>query len=226
MKRLLLMLLLSGCSFLDMNGLTVPGVVDRSLQDNIWLSGVDSGKLTRTGLTVSDVNIVTYGHDLNALVRLRLAQANGASVGAAISQAALAATISGIAIGQGSLAAAGGLAAGGLFLGHIFGIVNSPGHAVAYQQLIERNLEAENEFWSSLAAETCGSNVSGSSMTVAGAMYLGRLNNSIILYDRAEQRLMPTIEQLQGATVPAASRSLRARDGCPPPQARVRSTVP
>lgn len=230
MKYLPLALLLSGCVAIDTNSLVVPGVVDRSLQDNIWLSGVDTGKTTSAGITVSDVNVVTYGRDLNALARLRLAQANGASVSAALTQAVLATAISGIAIGHGPVAAAGGIAAASLFLQQVFGIVNTPARANAYQQLLERNLEAENEYFASLAIETCEANVSGSKMTSAGAVYAARLNNSTILFDKAWVHLMPTLEQMQGATpaIREAANRLRARQSpCPQPQASVnRATVP
>lgn len=223
-------MLLSGCASMDTNGLSVPGIVDRSVQENIWLSGVDTGHVTRSGITVSDVNIVTYGRDLNALARLRLAQAQGGSVGAALTQAVLATTISGIAMGQGPIAAAGGIAAASLFLQQVFGIINTPARANAYQQMLERNLDAENEYWGSLAVETCEANVSGSKMTSAGAVYMTRLNNSVILFDKAWNFLMPSLEQMQGATITQrnAVSGLRAAKppNCPPVPPQVRTTIP
>jgi hypothetical protein len=204
--------LTQSCSTLDQDYPIVPGIVDRSLQLNILLGGIDTGRLTAEGLTVSDVNVVTWGRDLNVIARAQLAVYNGGSVTAAITQAALSSTVAGIALGGGPVGAAGGIGLASLFAQHIFGIVNTPAKGTATQQFMERNMEAESEYWASLAGEVCGANVSGAQLTDSGATYAGRLNASQILRDKAFQMTMPTLAQMESALVPAGSvGKLRAR---------------
>lgn len=209
---LAMLLSISGCASFDQSYDTTPGVVDRAMQKNLWLGGVDTGKAVAGGLSVNDALVVTYGADLAKIYDLRIAQFNGASVGAALTQAAMAAAIGGIALGQGSLASAGGVAAFSLFLQHVFGIANTPAKANAY--LGGKNLlaAAENEYWLALAAESCGPTVvSGTELTTAGAQYLVRINNSATIVQNQLQMTMPTLEQMKAATVPAGNVGLRMR---------------
>lgn len=229
---LAVLLSVSGCSSLDNSYDRIPGVVDRAMQDNIWLSGLDTGRAVIKGIAVNDALVVSYGADLARLYDLRIAQFNGASVGAAITQAAMGAAVGGIALGQGSLASAGGVAAASLFLQHIFGIANTPGKANAYLGGKTLLSDAENEYWLALAQETCGATiVSGTELTGAGAAYLVRVNNSAVIVQKQIQMTMPTLEQMQAATVPAGTIGLRMRameSPCVPEPAtkRLRRTAP
>lgn len=200
----LAMLALMGCSTLDYSYDRVTGVVDRAMSSNLQLNGADTGKTISSGVPMNDALVVTWGADLARLWDLRIAQFNGASIGAAITQATMAAAISGVAIGQGPVAAAGGIAAASLFFQHLFGIANTPAKANAYLGGRDLLVNAENEYWLSLRVDACGeTKISGTELTDAGAQYLVRINNAAIVVQKAIQMTIPTAEQMQAATVPA-----------------------
>ncbi len=195
-----------------MNSDSVPGIVDRAVLDHVWLNGTDTGKSVKGGLGINDTLVVSMGADIARLFDLRIAEANGVSVGGAIAQATMAAGIAGIALGQGPVAAAGGIAAASLYLQHIFGLANTPGKANAYLSGKELLVAAENDYWLSLAVESCGTTrVSGEELTQAGATYLVRINNAMILVQKNLQMIMPTLEQMQAATVPPGTSAMRLR---------------
>lgn len=214
MKRLQLvfaaLLCLSGCSYLDVGYDANLGVVDRAMLGNLWLNSADTSRPVAQGIGINDALVVTMDADLARLWDLRIAQFNGASVGAAIAQATLATAVAGIAIGQGPVAAAGGVAATSIFLQHVFGIANTPAKANAYLGGKELLVAAENEYWLSLQGDGCGKTlVSGTELTPAGANFLIRISNAQIVVQKQLQMTIPTLEQMQAATADQAF--MRAR---------------
>lgn len=176
----------------------IPGIVDRATE-------------VKGGLSINDMLVVRMGAELTTLFDLRVAQYNGASVAGAISQAALAVAIAAIAVNQGSLVAAGSLGAAALGVQQMFGIIQSPAHANAYLGGKKLMVDAQNEYWLQLA-ESCGPTiVSGTELTDAGVAYLVRVNNAALAVQIHRQTLFPTMEQLQGASVPPGSTTARMR---------------
>lgn len=220
--------MLAGCSIMEQPRLVIPDMVQRSITPNIILSGADTGYPASRGLNYNDANVIAMVSDANALARAMIARLNGESNAEALIQIALGTTIAGLAMGNAPIAAAGGLSLSGLALGRVFTQANSPGHANALSEFVQRNTDLRNLYWPAVEVETCQrGQVSGTELTAAGAALMVGFDSSLVILEKIRQGLGPTIEQLQGAMVPqGAQTQLRARAtamGCPP---TARGTVP
>lgn len=213
---------------MDQNRLIVPDMVQRSITANVILNGEDTGYLARRGFNYNDANVLAMVSDANLLARGMIAKLNGETNAEALIQTALGITIAGLAMGNAPIGVAGGLSLSGLALGRVFTQQNSPGHANALSEFVQRNTELRNLYWPAVEVETCQrGQVSGTQLTSAGAALMIGFDSSLVILEKIRQGLQPTIEQIQGATVlPAARTQLQARAltmKCAP---AARSTIP
>lgn len=216
MKKLLcalFILLLAGCATINGDYTSVPGPVDRALQKNIHLGGVDTGVPTEKGITVSDAGVVAYGEDLEKITNASLAYYNNRSMGTAMARAGLTAAMTGMAFGGAPIGAIGGVGIFTAGIESLFQVVDSPGKATAYQKFLERIREARTEYWTTLKFEGCADKVeaSGTILTNAGITYYGRQNSALTNLDSALQYKEPTPAQILDATPDMATTRARMR---------------
>lgn len=194
-------LLLSSCGIAERaNYMNTPSLGQRALQDNIYMMG-DTGKPKKAGIPLADADVYAFLQDLKDAWRYRLQVDRGIAVGGETGRAVLG-TGAAIAAGAGAgVPVVGGLAVGSSFLGRLLGIAQPIDRSNAYIGGLAELNKAESSFVKALAKtdDGEGSEISGTRLTIAGAVLNSRINYAITLVDKALANALPTMEELTAA---------------------------
>ena len=195
----LCLLLVSGCTA---SYVYTPTIAQRSLEKNIVLEGVDTGKERDKGFKITDADVFAFTNDVKQAWRYRSQKARVGGVLTGVGTLGLSAAATTVA-GTAGLKSSGDtipiLTGIGTFLGEALGLVDPGGRAEAYQDGLKLILDAEGEYLESLPKDKKG-NASGMELTDAGAKLFQRVNAAIVVVDKALQSRVPTKEEIEAAT--------------------------